>query len=306
VPEVPPTTIAWRGDAVSFIDVFDTDDISDVGGSNVVRVHYPNGRASTTAVAFNPGSLIAGIGFPTPGGSWHGNLTIRQYDQGECSVFLSWRDVLEQAYDAIEIALAVTGDLPFNVSYGLARTSLQPILHVNGQDEIVYFTQLDLELAGGGQLATLDATLRLRLVPGPGGLGLTVQIGPGSEVDLSSIFVNEFTLAFVGMTEAQVEDALLTTVSGEIATQLGSFVPAIAATIPIRVNVRADGLELVVAEDNQNVNYSLFNAAGICGCNPATPTAACRYGSTAAEAGALFAVFEPKFVGDPDVLGDIP
>jgi hypothetical protein len=97
VPANTPTSIRWRGDAVSFLDVFDTPDMNSLTNSNVVRIFYPNARSSTNEVAFNPSAIFASMPPQLwPGATaWQGTRSIRQYDRGECSFFMGWRSALD-------------------------------------------------------------------------------------------------------------------------------------------------------------------------------------------------------------------
>lgn len=99
--------LRWKGDARSFIDVFDQPIFSGTAGEgsegasygNVLRLRYPYGESSCEHVHFDLDELGRAIDTPL---AWADARAFRHYDRGRCSVATSWREFLDQFAQGLE------------------------------------------------------------------------------------------------------------------------------------------------------------------------------------------------------------
>jgi hypothetical protein len=331
VPGVVPPSVRWRGDALSFVDIFDTTAIDAMGGANVLRVGYPNARASTTELTVDPTTLFATTGVPVASFPWRSTGAIRQYDRGECSFFLDWRGALNALLTpampgglaplpAAVSAIMIPGVGTVRAEF-LSRTSLRPVLRANGEDA-TQFTQLfALFSSVYGSIGRLDISVRFRVVPTPGGgAGLTTVLDPnqtGQRIDYQPNVVALIGPVFGAPDEATVELRIRNSIETLLPGAVAAAVPAVARFLVFRrIFERPDGIELVLAESRDDLNFAAINGArpDLCGtglmgsvaCNVTTPAAACRApaATTGARTGLLFSLFDPVLPSDPPVFGD--
>ncbi len=294
-----PSSIGYRGDADSFIDVFDQTPTAigfGPGGSNVVRIYYPRVSTSTETVSFSPAALAASLGVPVP---WNGTRIVRQYDRGECSSVMPWRDVLEAVVPALTTAvqsMTVPGLGTISLT-PQSRIVLRPMIRSTGGDAIHLYGTFYL-YTPIGYVGTLAVTIDVRIETDATS-HLTAVVEPSSTVDFQMSAGGYFLQLFGVASEAQVEALALGEVRAQIPPMIKNLVPSSFRILPIfkRVYVRPDALEIVHAEDTTDaVLYPSLATAGLC----ARPTPV----PTAPQTGYMIDLFDPPLPGDPYVFGD--
>jgi hypothetical protein len=283
VPANVPASIRWRGDAISFIDVFDTPNMDSLLSTNVVRVFYPNSRSSTAEAPFAPTAIFASMPLPPwPGApGWRGARAIRQYDRGECSFFMPWRTALNALVNPPSVGqpapleaalqnLMVPGVGTVNV-VATSTLNLRPILRVNGQDALKFSGNFNIYTTSFGFVGTLNLQIQLRIIPQPGppmtaGLSAIVETD-STVVDYMPNAISSIGAAFgLSQTEAQVEAGIRAQLNAAIPNAVRAAIPTAAQVVAFdRIFERPDGLELVMAEDTTDLQFSLISAAGFCG-----------------------------------------
>lgn len=321
VPPVTPSSLRWRGDALSFVDVFDTTAIDAVGGANVLRVGYPSARTATTELSVDPPALFASTGVPLASFPWRTTGAIRQYDRGECSFFLNWRAALNALLTpatpgglaplpAAVSAIMVPGVGTVRADF-LSRTSLRPVLRTNGEDAIQFTQLFSLTSSVFGNIGRLDLTIRFRVVPTPGGLaGITTVLDPdptGQRIDYQPNAIALIGTVFGAPDEATVEARIRTSINTLLPGAVAAAVPAAARFLVFRrVFERPDGIEFVLVDNSNEFIYPTVRDVGLCQCDPASPTPVCRApgGTTAPVTGLLFSLWDPVLASDPPAFGD--
>jgi hypothetical protein len=105
----PFDTVRWRGDANTYVDVFDTPllqalpDGTVIDGAefgNFVRFTYPGSFASSFVASFDVADEAASLGVP-----FQGAVSLRMYDRGECSGDSSWSDLAAGIVEGLDPAL---------------------------------------------------------------------------------------------------------------------------------------------------------------------------------------------------------
>lgn len=297
-----PRLLAWRGDAASFIDIFDASlatNRDESGGrmlgtpglayGNFIRIRYSRGSTDERFDRFDVDQLARALGTATP---WAGAVSFRHYDVGECSFFLSWRQTLEVLTPALESSLASIRSPDSDTALELrplSRAVLTPILRAGGSDA-VRFTQsytvrgvFDPDGADLG-IQLLRATFRVvvGLSSSHGSIGATIE---SVEVSTESSVNPEIARMF----EDNAKAAVRTIVPGIIRR-------AVPVPVVQRVHARPDGLEFILAETVDDPLFAQFRERRLCNRpDPATATPVAGY---------FDSVFDPSLPGDPPVFGN--
>jgi hypothetical protein len=296
-----PSSIGYRGDANSFIDVFDVTPNEygfgylGSGNANVVRIYYPRVNSSTETVTYSPAALAASLGTQVP---WGGTRIVRQYDRGECSSVMPWRDILDALVPALtETVQSMT--VPGLGTISLlpqSRITLRPEIRSTGGDAVHLFGTFVL-YTPLGRAGTLDLDVTVRIEPDAGS-HLTAVVEPLSKVDFH-MSAGGYFLQFFGIaSETEVEAAAMGQVRTMVPGMITELVPGAYRLLPIfkRVYVRPDALEIVHAEDTTSIYYTPLNNAHLCTRpNPSTIEPA---------TGLMFDLFDPPWATDPRVFGD--
>jgi hypothetical protein len=291
----PAVTLEYRGDNASFIDVFDqafSDAGTSAGGVNVVRFAYNGARTSDAFRTVNPATAAGTYATVPPG--WRGARTVRQYDIGECSSHVNWRGALDDIVAAVESRFRsiMVGTRRVELR-PQSRAALRPVLRANGDDS-VRFTEIFVLYADAGRLGRVELGLDIRI--GTAGGRLTATVDPASTVEFEPSLLAHLSAAFGGRTPDEIRDAIRDRIGDEVPAAINGILPATARLVRMeRVNIRVDGLDVVVAEDRLDSDCAAASAAGICNRNrlPASD-----------DAGILFTLFDPPFASDPRPLGD--
>ncbi|MBX3251186.1 MAG: hypothetical protein KF901_28675 [Myxococcales bacterium] len=294
-------TIEWRGDAASFVDLFDAipgPEGFSRGGVNVVRVRYPSDRNVDAHVRVDPVALSASVPRPIPPG-FGAARTYRQYDVGECSLFMGWRNLLTDSIaPALEESLRgiVLPEIGAVDVYPLSRLELFPVLRSDGQDAVRFAGRFNLVSHSLGDLGNALIAINVRITARGGRITATVE-PDASNVVYDPQGFGALGIAFGVRTREQVETRIRTRIAAEIPNRLTALLPAQAALVAIdRVDVRVDGMNVVLAETRQDTQYDLLRLAGLCNRPAILP------GGN--EAGILFSYFDPPSPGDPRPLGE--
>lgn len=291
-----PTSLAYRGDANSFIDVFDALPTSTgFNGANVARRPYNRANSSTETVSVT----LPALGAPLSSGlSWRGTRTVRQYDRGQCSTVLLWRDVLDSLipvlFNAVQsIVLPGAGTISLTP---LSRTVLTPMIRLGAGDALRFTQSFWIDSGSSGRI-TFSAIIRLGISAGN---RLTAVVEDGSTVDFQPSALSWLLETFGALSEAEIEASALAQVRTRVPAAIQLAIPASVRFLPImqRVYVRPDALEIVLAEDTRDPNYPTILAAPGGLCTRPNPTTAVP------QSGAMSSLFDPPLAGDPRVLGD--
>jgi hypothetical protein len=102
--------LEWKGDAHSFIDVFDQpifsgspEEVAEgASAGNVLRLRYPSPDASCALERFELNTLGGQLNTPLP---WGGARAFRHYDRGRCSAAFSWRQVIDAFAEGLETGI---------------------------------------------------------------------------------------------------------------------------------------------------------------------------------------------------------
>lgn len=301
-----PTSLQYRGDAVSFIDVFDrpatSDGIGGVGGANVVRIRYPNSRSSTSLPSFNPAALATSLGGLDPSFPWNGARVVRQYDLGQCSFSMPWRTVLDLLQPAVEssvdsIATSAAGTVTL---VPLGRSELRAILRADGVDAVRYAANFNVVSSGLGDVGNLYLGFNVRLSATAGNLVATLET-TGTNVDFDSQGLGRLSDAFGLTTEEEVEADIRGMLASLVRGAISSVLPSQIALVDIdRVHLRADAIDLVLAETTQDPQFGTINSASGNLCQRTDPMPGGNQG------GLHFSLFDPPLPTDRRPLGDTP
>lgn len=296
-----PTSIEYRGDAVSFIDVFDRTTGSagfPAGGANVIRIRYPHTRTSNSRVTYDPAALAASLGVTSPQLPWAGARTIRQYDVGECSYYLGWREALNGFVRHMEcVILKSTTDSVGTITLlPVSRTSLRPLLRASGPDAVRFVQNFNILSSDLGDIGNVLIDVNVRLMPNEP-TGLTAVVEPGSVVEYDPQGFGAFGIAFGVSSQQEVEDEIRTRLTSVIPTAIESLIPPLAAAVEIhRIHMRPDGVEFVLAEDTQDPLFNNLRNAGLCARPDPMPGGI--------ESGLHFSFFDPPASTDHLPIGD--
>lgn len=305
------SSIGYRGDPVSFIDVFDEvagPDGFPLGGANVVRIRYARSRTSSALDDFDPAALAGALG-TAPGLPWRGARTIRQYDVGECGEFVSWRTLIRSTdpttgretgiVPALELAVQ-TASRDSRLIPTATRTAIRPLLRPDGRDGVSVSARFFVE--------SRDHTLqwlrigyvivRANVVFGTTTRGAFVaSLEPDSIFDLTVTNSGAAWLLLGGRSEqsveAEIRQGFVTSIGSAVA---GLLPPSLALVGVDRVHCRPDGLELVLAESTRENDFTLLSPTGRC--NRPDPTGGGN------QSGLLFTFFDPPLSSDPVPFGD--
>lgn len=295
--------IDWRGDDLSYIDVFDQRlDETDHGGMDFHTHGAPNScfvRSGSYSYAYHvqdpyncdleysdleqdeeryagnriKTDYIASIGI---GDRWSGSKSIRYYDVGNCSITLTWRALLNEVVDAIESNLFIVLESQPDVEWitlSPSRVSLTPILRKflgNPGETKGDLMHITAHITTSVPMVTVTSKLEL-------GIAFTVVPDEGlvlkvEHFDLNT--TNDYPLAdfldFLGFDGVNVEERIQAA-REMIGSILEDEMAASASQIndvllPKRVHAKPEGVELILVDDPEEDPslYALLSLLGFC------------------------------------------
>jgi len=267
-----PTRIAWRGDAMSFIDVFDVnlasrEDVAWLGThgmpyGNFIRLRYPNPTESREFRSFNVDSLASGL---LPGAGWRGAVSFRQYDPGECSGFLTWREILDLLTAKLEDSLtnaftnASGGHITARIASGI---SLTPILRSGAAGDAVRLGLAVHLTADGLEAGRAVIGVTIGFTATSGALtGTAEQVN----VSLTDVALTVIARLFGAPDRATSELRIAAAIRTAVPSLVTSSLPPIFRGITFyRVYGRPDGIEAVVAESQDDPQFARAQGRGLC------------------------------------------
>lgn len=298
-----PHSIRWRGDAASFVDIFDASfasrrDAARIGTAGLtsgsfVRLHYSRANTDTAFDRHDIEALARALVGATP---WSGAVTIRHYDIGECSYLTPWRRILDSVDAALRANIAGLSARPLRVQ-PLSRAVLTPVLRTGASDALRFtqsYSVYDREF--GVQIARFTLRLTASLAAAADQTLDARPIAVAAEVE--PLVVGRFAEVFGSPspedTARRVEAAVRERLPGNV-RQIVLEMSLGQRTVK-RVHARPEGLELVLAESIDDPLYPLLSGAGMC--SRPSPS------GSAPQAGYFDSVFDPPLPGDPPVFGD--
>jgi hypothetical protein len=284
----PQSRLAWRGDAASFIDVFDQSltehrvsgrpDQIGLSAGSFVRLVYPQGNGAQEMTGFDPNAIAATM--TGTGTSWGGAVALRVYDIGVCSSLVTWRSLMGRLQMTVSQVLMSHPEASGLRPWG--RAVLTPVLRGEGPDAIGFTQRFST-----AQIGATDVLVKVLI-----GLGLS-----GGQIASSADDVEVEIQGFPGAEGARtaLENRLRMLIPP--AVDQAARRQTLNGSVPIRrVYSRPEGLEFVLADDIADPLFTGLNAAGFC----SRPTPA---GSTPILAH-FGSIFDPRQSGDPVVFGD--
>ncbi len=293
----PAVEIDYRGDNVSFIDVFDqhfNDAGTSAGGVNVVRFAYNADRTNhVMRRRLDPAVAADGASSIIPPG-WLGARTIRQYDIGECSASVNWRGALDDIIAAVESRFRsiMVGRRRVELR-PQSRAALRPVLRANGDDS-VYFAEDFVLYADAGRLGSVRLGLDIRL--GVDGGRLSATVDPKSTVEFEASLIAHLSAAFGGRTPEEIREQIRMRIDAAVPLAIAGILPTNAMFVEFeRINIRADGLDVIFADDQLDPDFARASDTDMCD----------RTGPPVTDdAGILFTLFDPPSPRDHFPLGD--